>query len=204
MICAEENKVYNKILEQRMLNEYVKTRDADAARKLYVKFIHLVYGTTIKYLKNSERARQAVTEVFDMLLKMDSKTLRKNIRTIDELKNWLYTASIDYCATQLQTMDTSGQKMIHWDGDQDEEDTECKANKLRANVHPIDKTDYIKPKTLQAIDKLKKPHRDIILDFYDGKKCIHEISVKHNLDKSKVKQMLAIAKCKILNTLRTS
>jgi len=59
--------------------------------------MELVYGVCLKYLKESERAKDAVMNVFEELV----VKLRKH--EVENFKSWLYQVAKNHCLMQLRT-----------------------------------------------------------------------------------------------------
>ncbi len=64
---------------------------------LYQRYMELVYGVCLKYLKDSETAKDAVMQIFGELV----PKLRQH--KVDNFKSWLYTLARNYCLMQLRT-----------------------------------------------------------------------------------------------------
>lgn len=63
---------------------------------LFDRYIHLVFGVCLKYLKNKEDSEDAVIHVFENLLE---DLLRHKIQNF---KSWLYTLTKNFCLMQLR------------------------------------------------------------------------------------------------------
>ena len=53
-----------------LLSQYHNTDDSKVLGELYNRYVHLVYGVCLKYLKNSERSKDEVVNIFEKLLNM--------------------------------------------------------------------------------------------------------------------------------------
>lgn len=65
--------------------------------QLYQRYMDLVYGVCLKYLKETETSRDAVMEIFEELV----VKLKKH--EVDNFKGWLHTVTKNYCLMQLRT-----------------------------------------------------------------------------------------------------
>jgi len=61
---------------------YKQSKDLKSLGNLYEPYMELVFGVCLKYLKNTELAKDAVMHIFEELIE---KVLRHNI---DNFKNW--------------------------------------------------------------------------------------------------------------------
>lgn len=64
---------------------------------LYERYMELVYGVCLKYLKDSEAAKDATMQVFEELVSKLHKY------EVDNFKSWLYTLARNHCLMQLRT-----------------------------------------------------------------------------------------------------
>src|ERR1700676_1271038 len=87
--------------DHELLNGYRETGDLAVLGLLYEKYMPMVYGVCIKYLKNEEPAKDAVMSIFEELI---NKARQHDIK---QFRSWLYVVSRNYCLMQLR----SGKKM---------------------------------------------------------------------------------------------
>ena len=64
---------------------------------LYQRYMDLVYGICIKYLKDAETAKDAVINIYEELI----PKLKQH--EVANFKSWLYTLSRNHCLMQLRT-----------------------------------------------------------------------------------------------------
>jgi RNA polymerase sigma-70 factor (ECF subfamily) len=65
--------------------------------ELYQRYMELVYGVCLKYLKDPEAARDAVMQIFEELVTKLKKYEVENFRA------WLHQVTKNYCLMQLRT-----------------------------------------------------------------------------------------------------
>ncbi|MBC8053631.1 MAG: sigma-70 family RNA polymerase sigma factor [Sphingobacteriaceae bacterium] len=80
-----------------MLSEYRKTGDLQLLGKLYERYMPLIFGLCLKYLKNEEESKDAVMQIFEQLI------TKLRIHEVTNFKSWLYTLSRNYCLMELRT-----------------------------------------------------------------------------------------------------
>ena len=85
-----------KLSDNELLQYYKDTQDIAYIGELYNRYMPLVYGNCLKYLKNSASAQDAVMQIFEELV---VKTLQHSIQNF---KSWLYILSKNYCLMQLR------------------------------------------------------------------------------------------------------
>jgi DNA-directed RNA polymerase specialized sigma24 family protein len=87
--------------DEKLLQQYRQTLDMAVLARLYEKYMHLIYGVCLKYLKDEELSKDAVMQIFEELI------TKVNRHDIKQFKSWLYVLSRNYCLMQLR----SGKKM---------------------------------------------------------------------------------------------
>ena len=85
------------LTDTELVSLYKKTNDLKVLGQLYQRYMDLVYGVCLKYLKESERAKDAVMHIFEELV----LKLRKH--EVENFKSWLYQVAKNHCLMQLRT-----------------------------------------------------------------------------------------------------
>lgn len=80
-----------------LIQLYQKKKNTETAGILYDRYAHLVYGVCLKYLKNTENAKEALSQIFEKLL----SDLEKH--TIQNFKAWIYRVAQNHCYMILRT-----------------------------------------------------------------------------------------------------
>lgn len=82
--------------DEELLLKYRKSRKPENLADLYRRYMPLVYGVALKYLKNSADAQDVVMSLFEELLE---KTQQHDICVFNV---WLYTCVRNYCLMELR------------------------------------------------------------------------------------------------------
>lgn len=142
-----------------LLLSYSESGDLAVLGKLYEKFMPLVYGVCLKYLKDEDAAKDALMSIFEELITKARK------HEIKQFRSWLYVLARNYCLMQLR----SGKKMETVNLDDFMEFTPI--------LHP-DGND--KENTMKALDKcmeqLSAPQKQSVDLFYLQEKCYKEVA----------------------------
>jgi RNA polymerase sigma factor (sigma-70 family) len=85
------------LTDAELISLYKKTNDLKVLGQLYQRYMDLVYGVCLKYLKESERAKDAVMNIFEELM----VKLKKH--EVENFKSWLYQVAKNHCLMQLRT-----------------------------------------------------------------------------------------------------
>ena len=76
---------------------YRESGDLKILGELYQRYMELVYGVCLKYLKEPELAQDAVMQIFEELV----SKLKKH--EVDNFRGWLHQVAKNYCLMQLRT-----------------------------------------------------------------------------------------------------
>jgi len=82
--------------EAYFIGEYKRTQSQQWLGKLYEPYMSLVYGLSLKYLKNPAEAQDMVMEVYEVLV------VKLKTHEVQSFKSWLYTVSKNRCLEQLR------------------------------------------------------------------------------------------------------
>jgi RNA polymerase sigma-70 factor (ECF subfamily) len=166
-----------------LLKEYRSGGDLEVLGELYSRYMHLVYGLCLKYLKNREDARDAVMQIFEKLITEIDR------HEIQNFRSWLYVLSKNYCLMQIRSEKSKDRKMDLWVKDQEE------SVEFHPDLHPIDEEGMENNSALaDCIEKLKKEQKDCVRLFYFQNWSYRQIAEILNLEEKKVKSHLQNAK----------
>ncbi|HJS55847.1 MAG TPA: sigma-70 family RNA polymerase sigma factor [Chitinophagaceae bacterium] len=76
---------------------YRQSEDLKVLGDLYQRYMDLVYGVCLKYLKEPEQAQDAVMQIFEELV----SKLKKH--EVENFRGWLHQVAKNYCLMQLRT-----------------------------------------------------------------------------------------------------
>ena len=82
--------------DEELLAEYKKSLNMNYLGYLYDRYMTLVYGVSLKYLKDEEEAKDAVMQIFEELVE---KLLQHEVRNF---KSWLYVVAKNHCLMRLR------------------------------------------------------------------------------------------------------
>ena len=160
--------------DKELLERYRTTKDQEYISKLYKRYMHLVFGSCMKYYKNEADAEDAVMEIYEKLV---VKTLTSDVKYF---KSWLFTVTRNHCIEKLRKINTHADKksaaeLMHYDD----------------VFHPdsIDKDREVDV-LHQCIDKLEEIQRECVHLFYFKKMSYSEIAEQLNLAMSQVRSRL--------------
>lgn len=82
--------------DEELLGRYRSSGDTEWLGVLYDRYLHLVYGLCLKYLKSREDGQDAVMNIFEALTE---KLLTYEVM---HFKSWLYTVAKNHCLMELR------------------------------------------------------------------------------------------------------
>jgi RNA polymerase sigma-70 factor (ECF subfamily) len=174
------NKKMNKS-DGELLTEFKSGGDLEILGELYSRYVHLVYGVCLKYLKDREEAKDGVMQIFEKLIIEIPK------HNIENFRSWLHVVTKNYCLMQLRSGKSEKEKFSEWLNDP------SVFMETVTDLHPLDEDEDSKSvdSALEdCIERLKDVQRMCIRQFYFENRCYNEISVNLGLDEKKVKSHL--------------
>lgn len=82
--------------DQELIMRYKESHDNELLGVLYERYMHLVYGTCLKYLKDIEAAKDAVMNIFEELI------TKLQTHEVDNFRSWLFVVSKNHCLMLLR------------------------------------------------------------------------------------------------------
>ncbi len=164
--------------DEELLRLFHRSGSLDTLGELYSRYMHLVYGVSLKYLGSREDARDAVMQIFEKLI---SDLPGQEVRSF---KSWLYVLTKNFCLMQIRSQKSADGRMEGYKIEQEFMESE-------QEMHPIDREDYSVEKALkECIEQLKSEQKQCIELFYYQKLCYQEIAESLRLSEKKVKSYL--------------
>ena len=160
-----------------LISKYQESNDLAVLGELYQRYMHLVYGVSLKYFKNNEDAQDAVMQIFELLI----EKLRKH--EVQNFKSWLHVLTKNYCLMALRRRKS---------GIMEELDFSVSIMENVEVKHHDNETDLEENivKLEECISKLKDEQRRCVELFYLEKKCYYEIVELTKFDLKKVKSYI--------------
>lgn len=161
--------------EPALLAGYRDTGDLQLLATLYEGYMPLVYGLCLKYLKDEERSRDAVMQIFEELIS------KLRVHEVSNFKSWLYTLARNHCLMAIRS--SSKHDFVSIDNHFMETESILHLNK-----------DDIPEEQIQIMEKcmetLSNEQRLAVSLFYLEEKCYKEVSELTGFDLNKVKSFI--------------
>jgi len=158
-----------------MLADYRDTGNLEVLGKLYERYMPLVYGLCLKYLKDDDLCKDAVMQIFEELVK------KLRVHEVTNFKSWLYTVARNYCLMALRVSEKH--KFVPM---------EDHIMESGAFEHlDIDNLHESKLTVMEnCIQKLPDEQKETIRLFYLEQKCYKEVADATGFDMNKVKSYI--------------
>jgi RNA polymerase sigma factor (sigma-70 family) len=163
------------LTDQELVALYKKSEDISALGELYQRYMDLVYGVCLKYLKETETAKDSVMQIFEELV----PKLKKH--EVENFRGWLHMVAKNHCLMQLRTPRNLKTVEFKTELVQSEE-----------NVHlngVLDKEENFK-KLEHCLGTLTHEQQTAIRLFYLEGKCYNEIVEATGMDWNQVRSFI--------------
>lgn len=166
--------------DNELIRLYRRTGDSAYAGDLYERYVHLVYGVCMKYLKNEEDSKDAVMQIFEKLL------IELKIHEVSNFKSWLHVLAKNHCLMWLRSARVRHEKSIlSYEVSDDMETGDrlhlgSEEDNLEGNLALLEK----------GIQVLPAEQKQCIELFYLQQKCYKEIAELTGYDLKKVKSYI--------------
>lgn len=170
---SKKDKAHN---EQALLARFRQTGDLAVLGKIYSPYMDMVFGICLGYLKDRNKAEDAVMQIFEKLI----VDLRKH--EVVNFKSWLHSVARNHCLMELRKTkreflaeDEIFQVPIMDFDDQEHQEVELQALE-------------------SCTEKLKVEQREAINLFYKEERSYAELSELMNIELKKVKSLIQNAR----------
>lgn len=169
---------YEQFSDAELVDLYREKKDLDVLGALYKRYMYLVYGACMKYLKSREDSQDAVMQIFETLVR---DLPRFEIRNF---KGWLYGVSRNHCLMILRKNLAGRNKQVDMEHELFMESTSV--------LHPIEEenNEDILERLKICMEQLKEEQRLCVELFYYQQHCYKEIAFKLKLDENNVKSFI--------------
>lgn len=161
--------------DKELVLTYQQTGNLEVLGNLYQRYMDLVYGVCLKYLEDSENAKDAVMQVFEELV------VKLQKHEVDNFKSWLYTLAKNYCLMQLRSR--KNRKVISMN-----EQLMQNGEEMHLNGELQKEQQFTQ---LEAcLQTLQEEQRKVVELFYLQQKCYNEITAATGMDWNKVRSLI--------------
>lgn len=161
--------------DKELVQLYKQSRDMKVLAELYQRYMDLLYGVCLKYLRDPETSRDAVMNIFEELVG------KLNKHEVENFKSWLYTLAKNHCLMQLRT--PKNLKTTEFKGDYMQSEEEVHLNGVLTREDNLQRLE----KCLQTLSAEQKITVEL---FYLQNKCYNEIAETTGIEWNKVRSYI--------------
>lgn len=161
--------------DQELIAMYKRTHNNEVLGVLYERYMHLVYGTCLKYLKDRESAKDAVMNIFEELM------TKLKTHEVDNFKSWLFVVSKNHCLMLLRKESRSRTVEIPISLMQSEEEIHLNGV-LEKEKHLTDLED--------CLQGLAEEQQQTVRMFYLDNKCYNEIAEMTGMEWNRIRSLI--------------
>jgi len=165
----------NALPDKELVEMFKTSGDLEVLAILFQRYMDLLYGVCLKYLKDPETAKDAVMQVFEELVQKLPK------HQVDNFKSWLYTLAKNYCLMQLRT--PKNLKTTEFNPDSMQSGEEMHLNGVMLKEENLQKME-------RCLETLSAEQKVSVELFYLQNKCYKEIADITGLDWNKVRSYI--------------
>jgi RNA polymerase sigma factor (sigma-70 family) len=155
-----KNISHNSLTDKELVTLYKESGDLSVLGELYQRYMELVFGVCLKYFKETERAKDAVMQVFEELV------LKLKKHEVDNFRGWLHQVTKNHCLMQLRT--PKNLKTVEFKADLVQNEENVHLNGVLEKEENFKKLEY-------CIGTLTNEQQEAIRLFYLEEKCYNEI-----------------------------
>jgi RNA polymerase sigma factor (sigma-70 family) len=165
----------NELPDKELVNLFRTSGNMDVLAVLFQRYMDLLYGVCLKYLKQPETAKDAVMQIFEELV---AKLPRHEV---ENFKSWLYTLAKNHCLMQLRT--PKNLKTTEFNPDSMQLEEEMHLNGIQLKEENLQKLE-------RCLETLSTEQKKAVELFYLQNKCYKEIAEATGIDWNKVRSFI--------------
>lgn len=158
-----------------LLLQYRNMENLSVLGELYNRYMDLVYGVCLKYLKDPHDAQDAVMAIFEELV------TKLKQHQVEKFKSWLYTLAKNHCLMKLRQQKRLPTGKVPDEFMQSQDDEHLK-DVLQKEEH-FRQLDY-------CLEQLAEQQRKAIELFYLQGKCYNEIAALTGIEWNSVRSFI--------------
>ncbi|WP_420316782.1 RNA polymerase sigma factor [Ekhidna sp.] len=156
--------------DELQLKFYRNTGNQEVLGELFNKYMHLVYGLCLKYLKNRDDAQDAVMSIYEQL---SEKLLTTEV---EHFKSWLYMVSKNHCLMMLRKNNPEVHTEVFMESGEEMHLNDEKVQ-LEKDLTALE----------ACIEELKAEQQQCVRLFFLKKKSYQQVKSETGIDLKKVK-----------------
>ncbi|NML22119.1 sigma-70 family RNA polymerase sigma factor [Pseudoflavitalea sp. G-6-1-2] len=158
--------------DKELADLYRETGNMELLGQLFQRYMDMMYGVCLKYLKDPETAKDAVMQLFEELGKKLSH------HQVENVKSWIYTLAKNYCLMQLRS--PRNFRTTEFNPEIMQSENETHLNGVLQKEENLQRLE-------NCLQTLSGEQKTTVELFYLQNKCYKEISAETGIDWNKVR-----------------
>ncbi|HJX71534.1 MAG TPA: sigma-70 family RNA polymerase sigma factor [Bacteroidales bacterium] len=158
---------FGQLSDDELVGKIKLFNDRRAIAALFERYVHLLYGVCLKYLKDREQSKDAAMEIFEISME------KIPVTDISNFKGWIYTVTKNHCLMKLRKMSSS--QRYHEEIIQNLKE-EIMESDIPLNLIHENNLNPVADSLESAMTKLKKEQEECIRMMYLENKSYKEIA----------------------------
>lgn len=168
-----------KMSDEDLLAGYLAGEDPELLAELFSRYMHMVYGVCLKYLRNREDSKDCVIRIWEKVTNELVRHRPENFRA------WLYVVTKNFCLMEIRASASERRHHDEWASDQ------LVFMESEQVMHPVDRDEGDTDQALKdCIGQLSDLQKRSVELFYFSNKCYREIADELQTDEKRVKSLL--------------
>ncbi len=161
--------------DDELVEKYKATSDLQVLSDLYQRYMELVYGVCLKYLKDEEESKDAVINIYEELVGKLQKY------PVNNFKPWLYQLAKNHCLMKLRSDKKFTKVQMDVSFMQNEETVHL--NAVMEKEEHFNQLDF-------CMDQLVSEQKAVVTLFYLEGKCYNEITTITGIEWKNVRSFI--------------
>lgn len=164
------------LADKELIDAYKQSGDAGYVSTLYQRYMDLVFGVCLKYLKDTEKSKDAVMDIYEELNR------KLKLHEVENFKGWLHVLARNHCLMQLRSPRNLKTTEFNTEFMQSGQTThlENEALEKEENFRKLE----------ECMEQLTMEQQESIKLFYLEKKCYNEIATITGYEWNKVRSYI--------------
>jgi len=157
-----------------LIRHYKVSGDLSVLGELYNRYMPMVFGVSLKYLKDREDSRDATMQIFEKLV----QTLL--VHEVEHFKSWLYVTARNHCLMHIRSQKSRKMEKLPLHMESDDLAHHDDRPEMESNLVKLEK----------CIGRLVNEQKHCVELFYLQQKCYKEITTLTGYDLNSVKSYI--------------
>lgn len=161
--------------DDELVRSYKSTGDLRILSELYQRYMDLVYGVCLKYLKDPEDSKDAVLSIFEELI------IKLQKHEVNNFKGWIYQLTKNHCLMKLRSEKKFSKAQI---------DVSLMQNEETVHLNGVLEKEENFKQLHYCMGQLVAEQKKVLELFYLEGKCYNEIVSITGIDWNKVRSFI--------------